>query len=134
MYYEISTEKTTIWVPVDAQERVGLRRVTAKRELERYRAILKSRPVPLDAHPGKRQMELAERFKQGSLELFCEIVRDLTAQSAHKPLANADATALRKAREGLEQEWAAAEGVSVAAASREIDELLGPANMKKSSR
>lgn len=124
LYYEINTGKSTVWVPVDAQEKVGLRRLTNKRDLERYRNILKSRPVALDSHPGKRQIELAGRFKQGSLEVLCEIVRDLTAQAAHKPLASADANALKKAREALEQEWAAADGVSVATASREIEALL----------
>ncbi len=124
LYYEINTEKSTVWVPVDAQEQVGLRRLTNKRDLERYRDILKSRPAALDPHPGKRQTELAERFNQGSLEVLCEIVRDLTALAAHRSLGNADATILKKAREALEQEWAAANGVSVMTASREIETLL----------
>ena len=32
LYYEVLTPKSTVWVPVDGYEAVGLRRVTAKPE------------------------------------------------------------------------------------------------------
>jgi RNA polymerase-interacting CarD/CdnL/TRCF family regulator len=55
---------------------------------------------------------------------MCEIVRDLTARSWRKPLREADTASLRRARERLCQEWAAAEDVTLAEATREVDALL----------
>jgi CarD family transcriptional regulator len=124
LYYHIAVEKGTLWVPVDAQEKIGLRAIIAKREMERYRQVLKSRPVALSEKHTRYRLELAERFKRGEFLAACEIVRDLNALAGRKPLGAADQQSLRKAREGLDQEWAAAGGISVAEAAREIEALL----------
>lgn len=127
LYYEVTTQKGTVWVPVETREAVRaarLRPLTAKPELARYRSLLKSRPTSLDRDYRKRHVELADRLKQGSFQVVCEVVRDLTARGWQKPLSEGDATWLRKAREGLCQEWAAAEGVSISEAAQEVEALL----------
>ncbi|HMR66039.1 MAG TPA: CarD family transcriptional regulator, partial [Anaerolineae bacterium] len=59
LYYEITLPRRTVWIPVKAQAAIGLRLVTAKRDLDQYRALLKSPPVPLDnAQPQRRHEEL----------------------------------------------------------------------------
>lgn len=123
-YYEVATEKSTIWVPIEASATIGLRRVTVKRDLARYRSVLKSHPTWLDDDHGKRRLYIANRLKEGSLDVACQVVRDLTARGWNKRLTQVDTIALRKVREGLDQEWAAAEGVSIAEATQEIDALL----------
>jgi len=124
MYYEIVAAKTTVWVPMESSEAIGLRRLTTKPDLATYRKVLKSRPISLDQDHTRRRMELAERLKQGSFQALCEMVRDLTARGWRKPLGSADASYLRKAHDHLSEEWASADGVSIAAASEEIDTLL----------
>ncbi|MBI5653693.1 MAG: hypothetical protein HZC40_25075 [Chloroflexi bacterium] len=124
LYYHITVGKGTLWVPVDAQETIGLRAIISKRDLERYRHVLKSRPVALNEKHSRYRLELAERLKRGEFLALCEIVRDLNALAGRKPLGAADQASLRKAREGLDQEWAAAGGVSIAEATREIEALL----------
>ena len=124
LYYEITTEKSTVWVPVEAHVAIGLRRVTVKGDLARYRTLLKSRPASLVDDHGKRHLHIAGCLKEGSLQLVCEVVRDLTSRAWRKPLTQADTVALRKAREELHQEWATADGVSIAEAAREVDALL----------
>ena len=54
----------------------------------------------------------------------CEAVRDISARSWSKPLSEADALLLRKAHEGLCQEWAASADVPVSQASAEVNALL----------
>lgn len=127
LYYEVRTEKSTVWVPVDAQQTIGLRLLTAKKSLERFRAILKSRPTSLTQNHSKRHLEIASRMSEGSLEMMCETVRDLAARGWKQSLSSADAASLRKARERLYQEWAAAEGVTVAKATEEVEALLAQA-------
>ena len=127
LYYEVSTAKTTVWVPAETFETIGLRRLTAKLDLTKYRVLLKSRPTTLDKDHGKRRLELVERMKQGSFQALCEMVRDITARGWHKPLGSADAASLRKAYTHLCEEWAAAEGVSITEATEEVDALLSEA-------
>ena len=124
MYYEVRTEKSTVWVPVDAQQAIGLRLLTPKRDLERFREILRGKPSSLTDNHSKRHLEIASRLSDGTLERMCQAVRDLAGRSWKHSLSSADATALRKARERLYQEWAAAEGVPVARAIEEVEALL----------
>jgi CarD family transcriptional regulator len=124
LYYKVALTRSTIWIPVEAQTAVGLRLVTAKRDLGQYRNLLKNRPVLLQNNHAQRHMELASRLKEGSFRVMCEIVRDLTISGRRKPLGRSDAGILQKTRGRLLQEWAASAGVSVAAATEEIDTLL----------
>jgi CarD family transcriptional regulator len=124
LYYQITLSRSTLWIPVEAQETIGLRLATTRNDLDRYRHLLKNPPVPLDQNHSRRQLELAGRFDRGSFQGMCELVRDLTAWSRQKRLATTDATTLQKARESLSQEWATAAGLSLREANKEIDSLL----------
>jgi CarD family transcriptional regulator len=124
LYYKITLPRSTIWIPIEAQTNIGLRLVTAKRDLDQYRNLLKSRPVSLNNDHPQRHVELASRLKQGSFQVMCEIVRDLTAWGWRKSLGSVDKATLQKARENLYQEWATAAGISNTEAIKEIDTLL----------
>jgi CarD family transcriptional regulator len=124
LYYVITADKSTVWVPVDANGATGLRRLTPKSDLERYRRVLKSHPVPLAKDHHKRRLEIIERLKQGTFQTACEAIRDLTAHGWRKRLNDADAALLQKIRESLCREWAAAAAVSAAEAHEEVEALL----------
>lgn len=124
LYYEISIHGGTVWVPVNGPQADRLRPLTDRRDLNRYRKLLMSPPELLDQDHRKRQTDLSERLRQGSFRVLCEIVRDLTARGWQKPLNQADASWLRRAREVLSQEWAAVAGVSLEEANRELDTIL----------
>jgi CarD family transcriptional regulator len=123
-YYKVILPRSTIWVPLEAQATIGLRLVTAKRDLDQYRSLLKSRSVPLKNKHSQRHVELASRLKEGSFQVTCEVVRDLTVAGWQKPLGRSDAVILQKTRERLLQEWTMAAGVSKTEAIKEIDTLL----------
>lgn len=124
LYYKITLPRSTIWIPIEAQTTLGLRLVTAKSDLDQYRTVLKSHPVPLNNDHSRQPLELAARLKQGSFRVMCEVVRDLTVSSWQKPLGRIDADTLRKTRERLFEEWATADGVSIAETTKEIESLL----------
>ena len=124
LYYEVATQNSIVWVPVEADKAVGLRQLTAKYDLARYRSLLKSRPTPLNQDHRKRHLELGDRLKQGSFQAVCEVVRDLTAHGWRKPLSEGGAALLRQIRENLCREWAASDGVSLAEAIQEVESLL----------
>ena len=123
-YYKVILPKLTLWIPVEAQATIGLRSVTARSDLDQYRNLLKSRPVPLKHNHAQRHVELASRLKEGSFQVMCEVVRDLTVSGWQKPLGRSDAVILQKTRERLLQEWAASAGVSTTEASKEVNTLL----------
>lgn len=125
LYYRVPVlPKRTIWIPVEASESTRFRLATAQSDLDQYRDLLKSRPVPLPKNHHQRQRELLKRLRQGSFQIICEVVRDLTAWGWHKPLGPTDTTTLQKTRENLYREWAVAAGVSITEAIKEIDSLL----------
>jgi CarD family transcriptional regulator len=124
LYYKITLPKRVIWIPVEAPGSLGLRLVTAKRELDQYRNLLRSPAFTLPKNHHQRHLELDKRLKEGSFQALCEVVRDLTASSGQKNLGSKDAATLRKTRESLCEEWAAAAGLSVAEALKEVGGLL----------
>ena len=122
MYYVVSIPDTTLWVPVDLSTS-GLRKLGLKSELEQCRQVLQAAPQELN--PSRNMLaNLSARIKQGTIVAQCEVVRDLTAFSRHKPLFGSIADFQRMALEVLCQEWAAVKGVSQAEASHEISVLL----------
>lgn len=129
LFYKITLPMGTMWTPVEGHATSGLRLVTAKSDLDHYRDVLRNRPVPLHQAHRQRQLELVSRLNQGSFQVMCEVVRDLTAWGWQKPLNRSDAVTLKKTQTSLYQEWAAADGVSIAEATREVEALLQETQM-----
>lgn len=124
-YYKVVLSRSTIWIPVGAEEIVGLRSVTDESDLDQYRDLLKDTPVPLEnVKAQQRHLDLAKRLREGSFRIMCEVVRDLTASSQKKALGVTDRTTLQKTRDKLYQEWATATGISVVEVMNEINALL----------
>ena len=125
LYYHITFSNSNMWVPINTQGAVGLRSVTAKKHLDKYRELLKSPAIPLNKNqPQQRHLALINRLKQGSFKIMCEVVRDLTASSLQKPLGVMTKDVLRKTQGRLYQEWATAADISVTEATEEINALL----------
>ncbi len=125
LYYYVVLPRRSLWISVEAaQEGSGLRLVTAKADLDHYRMVLKSRPVPLHKNHHHRHLELTDRLRQGSFQAICEVVRDLTAWGWRKPLGPTDSATLHKTRNNLYREWASAAGISTVEAIKEIDSLM----------
>ena len=122
-YYVISIPDTTLWVPVDSADSSGLRKLSARSELDRCRLVLKSAPNPLKPDRGLLA-SLAVRIKQGTLLAHCEVVRDLTAHAWHKSLYGPTADFQRIILNVLCQEWAAVADIPLIEASHEINTLL----------
>jgi CarD family transcriptional regulator, regulator of rRNA transcription len=123
-YYEISIPGgSTVWVPVDLATS-GLRKLTARSEITHCRQILSSHPSPLTEDSRLRQSDLSTRLRQGTIAAHCEVVRDLTAHGAHKPISGTIAAFLQSTQNVLCQEWAIVEGITLAEAVAEVGVLL----------
>jgi RNA polymerase-interacting CarD/CdnL/TRCF family regulator len=124
LYYEVSGERSTMWTPVDGTTPNGLRHLTSQAELPGFRQVLSGQPARLNADFRQRQFAVREQLRGGTMQAFCEVVRDLTGHAWHKPLGENDANALRTTTEALCREWAAADKVSIAQATAEVTGLL----------
>ena len=124
LYYVLTIDKGTVWVPVGSNGSTLLRAVTSRQELDRYRTLLKSRPTTLQRDYKKRRVEISERLKQGSFWTLCEVVRDLTAYGWKRSVSDGDTTLLLQVSNNLWREWAAAAGLSVPEAAHEVSALL----------
>lgn len=123
-YYRVDFASTTVWVAVGEQPQGGLRPLTPKSQLNHYRSVLKSTPRVLDDQFRKRHAELVSRLEAGSFQVVCEVVRDLSARAASKPLSSYEKNLLAQTRNLLSSEWAAASGLSQAEALSEIETCL----------
>ena len=124
MYYEVTSDRSTAWVQVDEGPAQGMRPLTHKDELAHFRGVLRSRPADLNTDHRQRQADLRDLLKQGTMQVFCEMVRDLSGRGWRKPLGEGDANTLRKSSDALIQEWAAAGDVTVDEARSEVNGLL----------
>jgi RNA polymerase-interacting CarD/CdnL/TRCF family regulator len=124
LFYRVEFLKTTIWVPVGNEPTKGLRPITPKSKLYKFRALLKSSPVILDADFRTRQKQLENRIDTGTFQSLCEIVRDLNAWHWRKPLNNYEKTLLKQSRASLATEWSETSGLEVSEALEEIDGCL----------
>ena len=124
LYYEVSGERTTMWAPVNEAAPNGLRPLTRQTELTGFRRVLSGQPVRVNPDFRRRQEAVREHLRGGTMQAFCEVVRDLSGQAWHKPLGETDANALRTTSEALCREWAAADNISIAQATAEVNALL----------
>jgi RNA polymerase-interacting CarD/CdnL/TRCF family regulator len=123
-YYVLVFGRTTVWSPVQASGAAPLRLVTDAQDLDHYRALLKSRPTPLDRDYKKRRLGINEQLAHGSFQVVCEVVRDLTALGWHRPMNDIDASLLKRVRSNLWEEWATSTGHSLPEAIDEVNALL----------
>lgn len=124
LFYRVKFPKTTVWVPVRHQPEGGLRPITPKSQLYRYRAVLKSSPVSLGRDFRKRHRELEMRMDRGTFQGLCEVIRDLKALNTEKTLNDYERTLYRQSREALILEWSMTSGLSQSEAIGEIDGCL----------
>jgi RNA polymerase-interacting CarD/CdnL/TRCF family regulator len=122
MYYVVLIPDTTVWVPVDLTSS-GLRKLSARSELDECRQVLQDAPRPLIPDRGLLS-NLVNHINQGTIVAQCEVVRDLNAHGWHKPLYGPVAEFQRVIVNVLNQEWAVVEEISVMEASHEINILL----------
>jgi len=124
-YYEVSIQSagSTLWVPYDPPS-YGLRKLARRSDIDNCRSILASRPSPLNDDARSRQSNLADRLKEGTIRVQCEVVRDLYAFGEHKSLYGSMAGFFRQTQNVLCEEWATVEGITLQEAVQEVTFLL----------
>ena len=111
-----------VWVPIDGVSEQSLRPPLSAPAIAGLSEILRSPAQPLKPSSKEREQQIKQCMKDGSPQVLCGLVRDLTAHVAQRTPNTNDAAALEKTRSILLSEWQIATNAHDAAA--EVDALL----------
>lgn len=117
---------STVMVPVDGAERLGLREVISKREAKKVLDELKKAEVAVTSQPwNRRYREYTEMLKSGSPIEVARVLRDLSRLRGDKELSFGERRLLEQARNRLVAELALAREVAADKIEKDIDKILG---------
>ena len=119
----LSTD-STVMVPVDNTQAVGLRKVLTRREINRVIKALKNGEVTTyDDWKGRFQAN-SEKMRTGDIRAVAEVLKSLTMLNEIKPLSYRERKMLDRARFLLVSELAEASGKKTEAVETQIDSAL----------
>jgi len=119
----LSTD-STVMVPVDNTQAVGLRKVLTRRETNRVLKALKDGEVTTyDDWKGRFQAN-SEKMRTGDIKAVAEVLKSLTMLNEIKPLSYRERKMLDRARFLLVSELAEASGKKTDTVEEQIDTAL----------
>ena len=119
----LSTD-STVMVPVQNTEAVGLRKVLTKREVSRVVKVLKEGEITTyDDWKGRFQAN-SDKMRTGDITAVAEVLKSLTMLNEVKPLSYRERKMLDRARFLLTSELAEASGKTEDAVEGQIDDAL----------
>lgn len=127
-YYSIQLigdPDTTIMVPLDREDQIGLREPIPEEELRSVWRVLRAAPRELPSNYKKRCSMVETKLQDGALEQIAEVVRDLAARrETERRLTVQGKRLYRQGLQRLVSEIAGAEGSDYATAEAEIADAL----------
>jgi CarD family transcriptional regulator len=105
-----------VWVPIDGVSEQCLRSPLSSTTITALSDILRSPAQPLERSSRQRVQQLRDRMREGSPNMLCALVRDLTSYASLRVPSSNDTAVLDKARSMLVAEWALATDMPDAAA------------------
>jgi CarD family transcriptional regulator len=116
----------TLMVPTDATEEVGIREVTAEKDLPKVIKVLKkNEPTTNTTNWSRRFKANVEKLKSGNILEVADVVRSLHQRDREKGLAAGEKRMLTKARQILVSELTFAKDCEEEEAEKMLDEVLG---------
>jgi CarD family transcriptional regulator len=129
----LSTD-STVMVPIDNTQAVGLRKVLTRRETTRVVKILKQGEVQtFDDWKGRFQAN-SEKMRTGDIKAVAEVLKSLTVLNEVKPLSYRERKMLDRARFLLVSELAEAGGKETKDVEDQIDSAIAEAMKSMKSK
>lgn len=126
-YYVISlmaASSRRVLVPVNNVLMIGLRSAMVRSKANEVLEVLNGRPVPCSNNFTERQSHLSQMFKSGDPKVWAELARNLYWRGLKKKLSATDQEYFNRARDMLAGEIALAEGCTIEAAIKRIEDRL----------
>ena len=116
----------TIRVPVSNVERVGLRNLVVKEEIESVLEVLRVDKIVIEEpNWNRRYRRYVEKIQSGSLEDVAQVLRDLHLYRLEKQLSYGERRVYEMAMQLLVQELSVAQSIEVEELTEQIEQLLG---------
>ncbi len=127
-YYvlKIHSQNSTVMVPEDNIDAIGLRKISTKKQLEQLFEALKHGEFEMHSDWKRRYQQNAEKMQSGTLEEIGEVVRGLYCLSQEKNLGLRDQKMVDSARSLIVSEIAAVKDITEEEATELVDSLLQP--------
>src|SRR5512138_707848 len=113
VYYEVSINDLTVWVPDDEYITKRLRAPTSAGGFDHLFSILASPGEPLPDNRQERKVQIVERLKDGRAETLCQVIRDLVDYQQIRPLNETDQSLMKRVHNALIGEWVFALSVTI---------------------
>ncbi len=126
-YYVISlmtAGSRRVLVPVNNVLMIGLRSAMARNKANEVLEVINGRPTACPNSFTERQAHLSQMLKSGDPKVWAEIVRNLYWRGLKKKLSATDQDFYTRARDMLAGEMALADGGTIEASIRRIEERL----------
>ena len=125
-FYVVKMEqsKLTIWVPLEKQEAVGLRKILSKKNIEEVYNILKSKPKIRRIMWSRRAQEYDSKIYSGDPIKIAEVIRDLFRKNNYPEQSYSERQMFQIALERLAREVAAIEKTDYFNATEKIEKIL----------
>nr|MBC7246095.1 hypothetical protein [Chloroflexota bacterium] len=127
-YYVINIPSTelTVHVPVEAAQEAGLRQPASVNTMNHALDVLGTQPAELPKDYRERHALIVEAMQSGEVTSLAQIIRDLSALQAKKPLSVLESSLLTKAKRQLAGELALVADQEIPEAMRRIEDALRP--------
>ncbi|MEP7198538.1 MAG: CarD family transcriptional regulator [Chloroflexota bacterium] len=126
-YYVISLMSASsrrVLVPVNNVIMIGLRSAMARNKANEVLEVLGGRPAACSNNFTERQAHLSQMLKAGDPKVWAELTRNLYWRGLKKKLSATDQEYYNRARDMLAGEIALAEGCTIEAAVKRIEDRL----------
>lgn len=114
----------TVMVPFESTDRIGLRNVITKKEVNKVMDVLGEDSSPMPSNWNHRYKKNRDKLRSGDIFQVAEVVRNLTLRDMEKGLSSGEKRMLNQARDILASELMYAVEVEVDEAQRMIQEVF----------
>ena len=125
-YYMVQVADLSIWVPMDENLESRLRPPNDAAGFLESISVLSEPAESLPNDYRQRNLQLHERLKDGGVEAYCKVIRDLAAYRQDHPSSDYDSTLMKHVQKILLREWRHSLSITLHAAELELNRLITP--------
>jgi RNA polymerase-interacting CarD/CdnL/TRCF family regulator len=126
LYYKVKVSDLTIWIPMDENLKSRLRLPNDAAGFMESISVLSEPAESLPSDYRQRNLQLHDMLKDGGVEAYCKVIRDLSAYSQGRASSDHDNTLMKYAQGILIGEWSHSLSITPAAAELELNRFITP--------
>ena len=123
-YFMVNVANLTIWIPMDENLKSRLRRPNNAAGFMESISVLSEPAESLPSDYRQRNLQLHDMLKDGGVEAYCKVIRDLSAYRQGRPSSDHDNALMKHAQNILIREWSYSLSITPGAAQLELNQLI----------